>query len=73
MAFLLAIVFAFATGNDKPVKEDTLIDGYIGMVGNCSKVQVNCTTTDGPVCKYTSGQTVHRDLGCSTFLYEWTQ
>lgn len=72
MAFLLAIVFAFATEKGNPVEDDTLIPGYIK--GTCVQQNVNCTpTTGGPVCRY-GGKDVFQfnDVsGCHKLLYEW--
>lgn len=73
MAFLLAIVFAFATEKSLPEEENALITGYIGTPANCHSQEVkNCTMEFGPVCKYL-GQTVYSDLGCNSFLFERVQ
>ncbi|SRX76481.1 DUF6520 family protein [Aequorivita antarctica] len=71
MAFLLAIVFAFASEKSEPVEKDTLIPGYIQ--GTCELVSVNCSVSGGPVCQY-DGKNVTRfksGNNCHTFLYEW--
>ncbi|MGB3343642.1 MAG: DUF6520 family protein [Aequorivita sp.] len=70
MAFLLAIVFVFATEKRTSVEEDSLITGYIGTVENCNVAAKNCSSINGPVCKYL-GQTVHRYGNCSDLLFEW--
>ncbi len=72
MAFLLAIVFAFATEKSLPEEENALITGYIGTPATCHDQVVNCTTVNGPVCKYL-GQTVYRDSSCSSLLFQWMQ
>ncbi|SRX52218.1 DUF6520 family protein [Aequorivita sp. CIP111184] len=71
MAFLLAIVFAFANVNNTPVENNALITGYVLSNAGCTPVPTNCViVSGGPVCKY-DGKTVHRNPNCTNFLYEW--
>jgi len=70
MAFLLAIVFAFATEKEAPVEDTALITGYIQNPGSCDPAPKNCTTVPGPVCTYL-GKAVHRNSDCSGLLYEF--
>lgn len=49
MAFLLAIVFAFAT-NEPPQTENSLVTGYIFQKGNCNITPHECGNIDGPIC-----------------------
>ncbi|MGB3345424.1 MAG: DUF6520 family protein [Aequorivita sp.] len=69
MAFLLAIVFAFATESNVP-KDDSLVQGYIWSNGDCFPTQKDCNNTGDAVCKI-NGNVVYRfDLGqtCSSFM-----
>lgn len=71
MAFLLAIVFAFAAEKSELVEQDTLITGYIQ--GTCEPVSVNCSQVGSQICQY-AGKNVNRiksGNNCHTFLYEW--
>ncbi|MGO3183813.1 MAG: DUF6520 family protein [Aequorivita sp.] len=70
MAFLLAIVFAFATEKSSPIEEDTLITGYIQ--GTCQPVSVNCDISGSVVCQYGNKNVTRFKNGsnCHTFLYE---
>lgn len=73
MAFLLAIVFAFATEKSVTVDEDVLIAGYIGTPLSCTPAPKNCATTGSNVCKY-NGQSVHLNSDCGpVFLWERMQ
>ncbi|MDC8000108.1 DUF6520 family protein [Aequorivita todarodis] len=72
MAFLLAIVFAFAT-NSKPASEDVaLVDGYIFQNGKCEFV-TKCSTIPGPSCMV--GATLRTKINetqCGSELYHWS-
>lgn len=74
MAFLLAIVFAFATEKGVPVEDNTLITGYIQNPGSCDPAPKNCSLQlSDVVCTY-NGKAVHRNFPCTPlFLYEWMQ
>ena len=61
MAFLLAIVFAFAS-NGKPESESTLVAGYILSNEHCVQTPNSCTVMDGNICKLGT-QTVF-EAGC---------
>lgn len=50
MAFLLAIVFAFAS-NEKPEANDTLVPGYIFWGNNCVVTEHDCTVQGNFVCE----------------------
>ena len=73
MAFLLAIVFAFAT-NSKPVPEDiALVNGYIMQNGKCTLVRT-CSTNPGPKC-FVGGtilRTKINETQCGAELFHWT-
>lgn len=64
MAFLLAIVFAFAT-NEKPEPVDTLVNGYLISTG-CNTTPHNCTEQGRFICKVNQ-ETVFK-AGCGTAL-----
>lgn len=49
MAFLLAIVFAFAT-NESPQTDTGLVTGYIFSKGNCNVTSHDCTITGSVIC-----------------------
>jgi len=49
MAFLLAIVFAFAT-NEPPQTDDGLVTGYIFSKGDCNVTPHDCGNIFGPIC-----------------------
>lgn len=72
MAFMLAIVFAFAT-NSKPVSEDmALVDGYIFQNGKCEFVR-QCSNIPGPRC-VVEGMTLRTKINetqCGSELYHW--
>jgi hypothetical protein len=61
MAFLLAIVFAFAS-NGKPESESTLATGYIMSNDHCVQTPNNCTPSGANICKLGT-QTVF-ESGC---------
>lgn len=74
MAFLLAIVFAFATEKGVSVEDTALTTGYIQNTLSCDLAPKNCSfqITD-VVCTY-NGKAVHRNYPCTPlFLYEWMQ
>lgn len=73
MAFLLAIVFAFATTPETVVEESTLVPGYILQNGKCIPV-TTCSTTPGPVCMYSGviARTKVNNNECGSFLYHWS-
>jgi phage/plasmid-associated DNA primase len=72
MAFLLAIVFAFAT-NPKTVQEDlALVNGYIMQNGKCTFVRT-CSNVIGPKCTV-GGSTLRTKINetqCGSELYHW--
>lgn len=72
MAFLLAMVFAFAT-NSKPIPEDmALVDGYIMQNGQCKAVR-QCSLNDGPKC-IVGGVTLRTKINetqCGSELFHW--
>lgn len=72
MAFLLAIVFAFAT-NSEPIPEDmALVNGYIMQDGKCVFVR-QCSTIRGPFCTVgaVTLKTKINETYCGSFLYHW--
>lgn len=73
MAFLLAIVFAFATEKSTPVEDNALVSGYIFNNGGCEPAPKDCSPITGTVCRYLS-KPVHKDFPCGTdMLFEWTR
>lgn len=72
MAFLLAIVFAFAS-NSKPESENMgLVDGYILQNKKCVKVRT-CNNLGGAPCMF-SGIVVRAKINetdCGSQLYHW--
>lgn len=69
MAFLLAIVFAFATESKVP-KDDGLVQGYIWSNDDCFSTPKVCNNVEDAVCKI-DGNIVYRfDLGktCSSAM-----
>lgn len=72
MAFLLAIVFAFATSPEADVEESALVPGYILQNGQCIQVRT-CNDLGGPICMY-NGVAVRAkisDTQCGSFLTHW--
>lgn len=70
MAFLLAIVFAFATENNVP-KDDALVQGYIFLNNDCITTQSVCNNQGLIPCKEPGGNQVYSlDLGksCSNIM-----
>lgn len=67
MAFLLAIVFAFAN-NEKPEPVDTLVNGYLISTG-CNTTPHTCIEQGTVICKV-NGETVFK-AGCGTALMRW--
>jgi type 1 fimbria pilin len=65
MAFLLAIVFAFAS-NEKPDTSTALVDGYILSNGCSLELDHGCTVNGNNTCKV-DGKTVFQ-WGCITPL-----
>jgi hypothetical protein len=51
MAFMLAIVFAFASEKTK-VKNESLVTGYIFKDGMCQSVPQDCNNIQGDLCEY---------------------
>jgi len=49
MAFLLAIVFAFAT-NGTPQTDNGLVTGYIFQKGNCNVTSHDCDISGSQIC-----------------------
>lgn len=73
MAFLLAIVFAFATEKNALTEDNSLVTGYIFNNGNCEVALKNCSSITGTVCRYLN-KPVHKDFPCGTdMLFEWTR
>ncbi len=70
MAFLLAIVFAFAT-EDSNMKSDALVQGYIFQNNDCITTSKVCNQMGTIACKVGSNQVYSLDLGtfCSDPLY----
>lgn len=68
MAFLLAIVFAFAT-NEKPEPVDTLVAGYILSNGCSTPITHDCFEDARFICKVNQ-ETVFK-AGCTTALMRW--
>ena len=70
MAFLLAIVFAFAAEKSTPVEGTALITGYISNPGGCQPVLTNCALDGTKICTY-SEKSVHKNSDCGpVFLWE---
>lgn len=72
MAFLLAIVFAFATEKGAPVEENALVTGYIMTSGGCTPAPKDCALNGVPICKF-GGRSIYKTSDCHDFLYEWLQ
>lgn len=72
MAFLLAIVFAFAAESKSLIEDDVLITGYIQNTSTCDPVTVDCTTVIGPLCSFGNKQVFRIKNGteCHTSLYK---
>lgn len=64
MAFLLAIVFAFATENNAP-KDDALVQGYIFLNNDCVTTTKLCNNVGGIPCIVGGNQVYSLDLGKS--------
>lgn len=62
MAFLLAVVFAFATDNSS-LKDDTLVQGYIFQNNNCVETSMVCNNIGEIPCKKAGLQVWSIDLG----------
>lgn len=60
MAFLLAVVFAFATENHVP-KDDALVQGYIFWNNDCTTTSKVCNEQGSILCKDSAGRQVYRD------------
>lgn len=72
MAFMLAIVFAFAAESKSSIEDDVLITGYIQNTTTCDPVPVDCTTViGGPLCSFGKKQVFRIKNGtqCHTSLY----
>lgn len=70
MAFLLAIVFAFATNGEKSVTEQALVPGYIYMNNECKQV-THCNEGTFEVCTF-NGSPVYKQINqttCGELLY----
>jgi len=75
MAFMLAIVFAFAT--EKPITENEsmLITGYIYKDGKCENSTRNCSNSGQYPCTDGINQVYMHKLSetvCSQELFNWT-
>ncbi|MEX0995896.1 MAG: DUF6520 family protein [Flavobacteriaceae bacterium] len=72
MAFLLAIVFAFATSPEKAVEESASFPGYILQKDKCVQVRT-CNNDGGPLCMYNgvAVRTKISDTQCGSFLTHW--
>ena len=73
MAFLLAVVFAFAF-TPSPELETALspVNGYIFQNGKCEIVK-RCSTQPGPLCMH-NGQVLRTQINqtqCGSQLFEW--
>lgn len=64
MAFLLAIVFAFATENNIP-KDDALVQGYIFWNNDCITTTKVCNNQGAIPCQVGGNQVYSLDLGKS--------
>jgi len=56
MAFMMAIVFAFASDQISSNEEDTLVTGYIYQNGQCIEAKKDCNQLFGPACIYLGKQ-----------------
>ena len=72
MAFLLAIVFAFAS-NGKPEMDDAIVPGYIFSNGTCELKANDCTVEGNTLCKIGGQQVYHAKEGnqCKNPLMRW--
>lgn len=75
MAFMLAIVFAFATEKPAIESESLVISGYIFKDGVCQEATRDCNNMPGPLCEE-NGFTVHLQPNsngtfCSVPLTHW--
>lgn len=66
MAFLLAIVFAFAT-TEKPGTDNDLVTGYIFSKGDCNTTIHDCTVDGTEICTIGT-KTVYRTKAGSVCL-----
>lgn len=73
MAFLLAIVFAFASNSKTPSEDDALLSGYIFKNGKCENVTV-CSDIPGPLCMSNGvvARTKINETQCGSQLYHWS-
>lgn len=70
VAFMVAIVFAFATGNEVSEQMNAPVTGYIENLDTCKPVPKDCALFGDQICTYMS-KTVHRNSDCSGLLFEW--
>lgn len=70
LAFLLAIVFAFASEKSPAEDEYAAITGYISTTIGCIPAPKDCALEGSVVCKY-NNQLVHANPDCGPiFLWE---
>jgi len=73
MAFLLAVVFAFAFTPSSEMETALFpVDGYIFQKGKCEVVKT-CSLTPGPLCMH-NGQVLRTRINetqCGSQLFEW--
>lgn len=72
VAFMTAIVFAFATGNKMSEEMNAPVTGYIENLDTCKPAPKDCSLFGDQICTY-MGKTVHRSSDCSGLLFEWNQ
>lgn len=69
MAFMTAIVFAFATEQKQDLKPE-LISGWIHQDNQCKVIDTSCENTGGTLCTYsTSSLQVYQDSTCTTPMF----
>jgi len=75
MAFLLAIVFAFATHDNATYSESSFVTGYVYNHDNsdCIPAQKDCALTGTIACTYDSKPVFRIKNGtqCQIQLFEW--
>lgn len=73
VAFLLAIVFAFANEPKPEIADNAIITGYVQTSTDCLPVPKNCAPAGLIVCTF-NGLTIHAEKNgtrCRNALYEW--
>lgn len=73
MAFMLAILFAFATPKEG-VNDSTIVNGYILQNNDCVQVTHPCSLEPGPICELETGEVVYATKSgtvCLSPMFRW--